>query len=124
MEGHYRRPLCRENHYSKAPHGIVSHMWYNLKHELISIDEAEALLTDGPARTIATTVIGDNEVKVSTIFLVLDHAWGGSTPMLYETMIFGGEHDSDCWRYATRDAALAGHARAVAMVNEGALGGS
>ena len=33
-------------------------------------------------------------VKVSTVFLGLNHEWNeGMPPLLFETMIFGGEHD-------------------------------
>jgi hypothetical protein len=32
-------------------------------------------------------------VSVSTVFLGLDHAYGGGKPMLFETMVFGGEFD-------------------------------
>lgn len=94
-----------------------SHLvWYNLEHEPISIVEAEALLCDIAARNIAVTAI-DDTVHVSTVFLVLDHGWDG-TPQLYETMIFGGEHDQDAWRYPTRHAALAGHDQVVAMLRQ------
>jgi hypothetical protein len=57
------------------------------------------------------------EVKVSTVFLGLDHRFGrAGPPILYETMIFGGEDDQFQERYCTRDAALEGHASALAMV--------
>ena len=46
---------------------------------------------------------------VSTVFLGLDHAFDGGTPLLFETMIFGGEHDEYQERYATWDEAEAGH---------------
>jgi hypothetical protein len=36
-------------------------------------------------------------------------------PILFETMIFGGEHDQYQDRYATRDEALEGHKKALAM---------
>lgn len=50
-------------------------------------------------------------VRVSTVFLGLDHRFGGNgPPILFETMIFGGPHDQDCERYATWEAAEAGHA--------------
>ena len=39
-----------------------------------------------------------NNIRVSTIFLGMDHAWGNSQPILFETMIFGGDHDEDMWR--------------------------
>lgn len=52
-------------------------------------------------------------VTVSTVFLGLDHGFGGRT-VLWETMIFGGEHDGEQWRYATRDEAVDGHGAACA----------
>jgi hypothetical protein len=53
-------------------------------------------------------------VLVSTVFLGLDHSFGGvGPPILFETMIFGGEHDGYMDRYRTREEALAGHAKAL-----------
>jgi hypothetical protein len=57
-------------------------------------------------------------VLVSTVFLGLDHAFGGATPILWETMIFGGEHHEYQERYTSREDAIAGHAKAVALVKE------
>lgn len=69
-------------------------------------------------RTIEATDIGS--VTVSTVFLGLDHGFGQSgLPILYETMIFGGPLDEYQRRYSSREAALAGHARAVAKVKAG-----
>ena len=53
-----------------------------------------------------------NDVDVSTVFLGLDHSFGGPTPILWETMIFGGPHDGYQARYATHDEAMIGHAKA------------
>lgn len=52
---------------------------------------------------------------VSTVFLGLDHSFGppGTTPILWETMIFGGPMDSQMWRYTSVDDARAGHAAAL-----------
>jgi hypothetical protein len=56
-------------------------------------------------------------VKVSTVFLGLDHNYSlDGPPLLYETMIFGGEHDQYQERYATRDEALAGHRAALLLI--------
>lgn len=63
-------------------------------------------------RRIAFTQI-EERVKVSTVFLGLDHGWEGGPPVLWETMIFGGKHDSDMWRYTSKDDALIGHDYAV-----------
>lgn len=48
-------------------------------------------------------------VTVSTVFLGLDHAFGGGPPLLFETMVFGGPDDGAQWRFATWDEAEAHH---------------
>jgi hypothetical protein len=55
----------------------------------------------------------ENGVRVSTVFLGLDHQWGDGPPLLFETMIFGGPHDELQWRYSTRSEAMRGHDSAV-----------
>lgn len=45
---------------------------------------------------------------VSTVWLGIDHAVRGA-PVIFETMIFGGEHDGVTWRYPTEMAARRGH---------------
>lgn len=56
------------------------------------------------------------EVLISTVFLGINHQWGIGSPLLFETMVFGGIHDQDCYRYSTWDEALAGHKRLVAEI--------
>jgi hypothetical protein len=58
-------------------------------------------------------------IEVSTVFLTLDHRHGDGPPILFETMIFGGEYDNWCYRYRTIDQARAGHARVVAALRAG-----
>lgn len=68
-------------------------------------------------RRIALDEIGN--IRVSTVFLGVDHDFGGKgPPILYETMVFGGtdETERDQWRYSTRSEAEAGHAQALASV--------
>lgn len=50
-----------------------------------------------------------NGCRVSTVFLGLDHSFGGKEPVLWETMILGGEHDMEQQRYTSVQDALAGH---------------
>jgi hypothetical protein len=62
-----------------------------------------------------------NGYWVSTVWLGIDHAFGGGPPLIFETMVFAcdsgghvtnwGECDSD--RYATEEAAVDGHRRMV-----------
>ena len=63
-------------------------------------------------RSVASTVL-ENGVRVSTVFLGLDHNFGSGEPVLFETMIFGGKHDKYQERYATWGEAEAGHKQAV-----------
>jgi hypothetical protein len=58
---------------------------------------------------IASTMFGD--VHVSTVFLGIDHGSirGSEKPILFETMIFGGEHDGYLTRYTSYDDAVKGH---------------
>jgi len=56
-------------------------------------------------------------VEISTVFLGLDHSMGGGdVPILFETMIFGGQHDEYMERYTTWDEAEKGHQEAVLIV--------
>jgi hypothetical protein len=52
-------------------------------------------------------------VRVSTVFLGLDHRWGGDgPPLVFETMIFGGPYDQYQDRHSSWDDAVLGHRRA------------
>lgn len=64
---------------------------------------------------IAGTMIGD--VHVSTVFLCLDNQlYIDGEPLLFETMVFNGEHDRYQKKYSTYEAAERGHAVIVEMV--------
>lgn len=53
--------------------------------------------------------------RVSTVFLGLDHSFGGGPPIVFETMSWIGSETEDYFdRYATWEEAEAGHARIVA----------
>ncbi len=69
------------------------------------------------SRRVAQTKIND-DVHVSTVFLGMNHQYGDSPPLLFETMIFGGAHDDYQERCSTFEEAEAGHARAVALAGE------
>lgn len=61
----------------------------------------------------------DRHVKVSTVWLGLDHNFGFGEPHIFETMAFADESWSEMnytQRYPTRAAAEAGHNDVVAMV--------
>ena len=58
-----------------------------------------------------------DKVKISTVFLGLDHGFSG-TPLWFETMIFGGAHDGYQERYTTWEEAETGHQIALALTQE------
>lgn len=89
--------------------------YYNRSGAPISRDEWIALYTDENKR-VAHDTIGN--VNVSTVWLGLNHAWGGGAPLIFETMVFGGVLDGDCERYGSEAEALAGHAAMVTRVRE------
>jgi hypothetical protein len=66
-------------------------------------------------RHVAKDVFGD--VEVSTVFLGLDHNYSRTgPPLIFETMVFGGELDQEMLRYPTWTKALAGHREMVERV--------
>ncbi len=67
-------------------------------------------------RAVAKTTI-NGEVRVSTVFLGLDHSFGNGPPLLFETMIFGGKHDQYQERFETWDQAETGHKIAVELAS-------
>ena len=79
-----------------------------------TIEEWGKMFED-PARKQVACSKSDRGILVSTVFLGMDHGFGESPPILFETMIFGGEHDEDQWRYATWDEAVAGHKAACTL---------
>lgn len=72
------------------------------------------MFDDLEARRVARDEIGS--VSVSTVFIGLNHRFGDGPPLLFETMIFGGEHDQYQDRCSTWAEAEAMHAKAVALV--------
>jgi hypothetical protein len=69
-------------------------------------------------RHVAETDVGKQ--WVSTVFLGLDHQYGEGPPLLFETMVFNRKPDGEIdfggeetFRYATWDAAEAGHKAVV-----------
>lgn len=72
-------------------------------------------------RKLARHEIG--RIVISTVFLGSDHRFSleeAAEPLLWETMIFGGEHDEYQERYSSIEAALKGHNEAVQKVRASA----
>lgn len=60
------------------------------------------------ARVVEKTELPSG-TTVSTVFLGIDHGFRGGEPVLWETMMFGGDYDLACDRYRSRRDAIVGH---------------
>jgi hypothetical protein len=74
--------------------------------------KAGSLFEDMARRRVAETRQSE-DFWVSTVFLMIDHKMGGSEPVLWETMIFGGSHDGYQERSRTLEEAILQHRQAV-----------
>jgi hypothetical protein len=97
-------------------------MWYILDNNnkpihSTSITEAVDWMENNPQRKVVKQEhIGD--VYISTVFLGLDHSWNSDIPVLWETMIFGGEYDQYQDRYTSYKDALEGHQIALNLITK------
>ncbi len=71
------------------------------------------------SRVIDRTSFG--EVEVSTVFLGWAHGLDNGLPILFETLVFGGEFDGHMQRYTSWDDAVKGHDEVCKMVNKVAI---
>lgn len=68
----------------------------------------------------ATIALNDLDwgIRVSTVFLGIDHGYYISgPPVLYETMVLGSDEIEWCERHITREQALESHCRALAVID-------
>jgi hypothetical protein len=104
------RPLW----FDKAGNPIDEREVFRLKYDL-SPEGGGAV--SGYAR-VGWDAVGDAEV--STVWLGLNHEFmPGRPPLIFETMIFGGDYGDYCRRYSTEAAAVEGHAEVVAALADG-----
>ncbi len=71
---------------------------------------------ESSSRSVANETI--DGVRVSTVFLGLDHSFGTGPLTLFETMVFGGPLDGEQYRCATWEEAELMHAKAVSRLKE------
>ena len=96
--------------------------WYILDEDnkpvISKVLSAAGWLEKNPDRRKVALDKMPGDVRVSTVFLGLDHGFLASEdPILFETMIFGGPEDGYQERYKTWKEAEEGHKRALELVN-------
>lgn len=86
-------------------------MWYLLDANHEPVPEPDwfkvARFMESSERIVLQHEIG--ECFVSTVFLCIDHNFGGDKPVLFETLVYGGPLDDHMERYTTWSDAVAGH---------------
>lgn len=107
--------MLREDGTLDGPVGASAYQtWYDLHPELRSV--ARAVITP-PNNGEGNRV---DVIRVSTLFLGLDHSWRSEGPALvFETTIYGGEYDDSAWRWFTMADAQSGHQRIVDAIVAG-----
>lgn len=101
---------------------------YNRSGEHISMAHWAELFEDIDYKIVKRTEFDDGDVKVSTVWLGLDHGFGSGhkqaaifdRPIIFETMIFGLDHKNEPqWRYSTEEEARAHHDHLCEQLREG-----
>lgn len=85
--------------------------FYNKNGKPINITLWGKLFKDADYKIVRATTTDD--VTVSTVWLGVNHRFGEGQPLIFETMIFGGNNDGYQERYSTLGEARAGHERIV-----------
>lgn len=97
--------------------------WYKLNEDHTTEPYPEGEYPLNGEFTSRSKHVGDETIdgqRVSTVFLHLDHNWDPEgQPVLFETMIFGGEYDEEMWRYCTWNEAKEGHDKIVHCLKHG-----
>ena len=107
------------------------HYLLDERHETIAVDFATwaKQIDDPEKRRVGLTMVETPQGKfeVSTVFLGLDHRFGGNgPPILFETMVFAPDTDTPmrdlyCARYCSWGEALSGHEKTVRKLKDGTL---
>jgi len=91
--------------------------YYNRQGQPISMEECARLSRSNNYSWVAKSYLDGTDIYVSTVWLGVDHSFGEGQPLIFETIVFGDEHES-CTRYGTEEAAIAGHREIVHFFNQ------
>lgn len=89
-------------------------LWFDREGNAIDVAQMSKLSRDHDYRVVARDFVG--AVEVATVWLGVDHSFGGSDPIIFATFVFGGDLDEYQRRYNTEELARAGHVKVLATV--------
>lgn len=90
-------------------------MFYNQQGEEIDRDTWSKLFDDHEWRQI--WIYRWDGYTVSTVWLWLDHGFRKGKPLIFETMIFGGDRDGETYRYSNLEEARKWHKKIINACN-------
>lgn len=93
----------------------MHNLYFDKQGKPLTDTELDALLRDRHYRRVGLDSVG--EVKVSTVWLGVNYNWGDGAPIIFESMIFGGDRNGDMVRYSTLEQAEAGHRAILAELD-------
>ena len=95
-------------------------IYYDRQGQPMTMHEWAEKFRDEDYTHLARDVIGPDEpldpaplITVLTFWLGVNPNWRNEEPLIYETLIIGGEYDATGMRYATEQQAREGHRRVV-----------
>lgn len=97
--------------------------YYDKDGHPITMEEMAALHNDMSYKRVWETTLPDGR-WISTVWLGLDHSFGDTSPLIFETMVFRSKTDMaelSQQRYSTRLEALVGHMLLVGELSNGTI---
>ena len=101
-------------------------IYYDRQGKPMTLQQWAEKFEDAHYRHVARDVIGPDEpldpaplITVMTSWLGLNHDWRSDEPLIFETIVIGGEHDATGIWYTAETQAREGHRRAVEELRAG-----
>ena len=94
----------RDLYYDRLGRPMTSEQWVKAFEEDFEVN-----------RRVAWTDVSE-DIKVSTVWLGLNHQYGDGPPLIFETLVIGGSLDGEILRYSNEVQAVEGHQRMVEVV--------
>ena len=101
-------------------------IYYDRQGKPMTLQQWAEKFEDAHYRHVAREVIGPDEpldpaplITVMTFWLGLNHDWRSDEPLIFETLVIGGEHDATGIWYTAETQAREGHRRAVEELRTG-----
>jgi hypothetical protein len=98
-------------------------MWYDRQGNVITIEQADALMKDKSYKHVKRTQVG--AFRVSTVWTGFDINWRTGNKQIFETMVFPLNTWDDLYvaQHETEEEALIGHTKAVYLAALGKIRG-